>query len=64
MLKEMPIKQKLNGPIASRVCFIILIKIQVFLQIWSKYLLGDEDAANKFSQIARAYEVLSDETKR
>lgn len=64
MLKEMPIKQKLNGPIASRVCFTILIKIQVFLQIWSKYLLGDEDAANKFSQIARAYEVLSDETKR
>ena len=27
-------------------------------------MLGDEDAANKFSQIARAYEVLSDETKR
>jgi hypothetical protein len=64
MLKEMPIKQKSNGPIASRVCFTILIKIQVFLQIWSKIFLGDEDAANKFSQIARAYEVLSDETKR
>jgi DnaJ-class molecular chaperone len=26
--------------------------------------LGDEDAASKFAQIARAYEVLSDETKR
>ena len=28
------------------------------------YLLGDEEAASKFAEIARAYEILSDTTKR
>ncbi len=32
-------------------------------KVLSAYI-GDEDAASKFAQIARAYEVLSDETKR
>lgn len=27
-------------------------------------LIGDEEAASKFAQIARAYEILSDENKR
>jgi len=63
MWKRMLIKLKSNGLIASKVYFTTLIRIQVFL-IKDLTILGDEDAANKFSQIARAYEVLSDETKR
>lgn len=32
--------------------------------MFSTRLLGDEDAATKFAEMSRAYEVLSDETKR
>ena len=63
MLKGMLIRLKLKGLTASRVFFIIQIRIQVIFT-YDLSVLGDEDAANKFTQIARAYEVLNDETKR
>jgi hypothetical protein len=61
--KETPTNQKSSVHIASKVWSTIPTKIQVRVKVLSAYI-GDEDAASKFAQIARAYEVLSDETKR
>jgi len=53
---------KLKGDIVRRAWSIILTKIQV--SIVANNVLGDEEASAKFADIARAYEVLSEPTKK
>lgn len=66
MLVARPTQVRLNVHTASSLSSITLTRTLVR---WSfegdnDFAVGDEEAAGKFAEIARAYEVLSDDTKR
>lgn len=68
MLVARPTQVRLNVHTASSPSSITPIRTLVRWSFegekFNHFAVGDEEAAGKFAEIARAYEVLSDDTKR